>query len=178
MANLASKTGTVSFMKRLASLALAAVVTGCATFGSASITEPSSFVGVKVNETDKTTVFDKFGQPHDVFDMAGKNTWRYVYAKTSPEPFTFVLGVLIWPLVVIMQTQYDITQTEFVFDESGKLTDVQTRKGEKRKGLFALGEAFTDEQKAAIERVKNEMESHEFSYSEWLGKSSLAYLAI
>lgn len=165
-------------MRKLAIGAAVLALSGCMTVGNKPITEPSNFVTLKAGTTMKEDVFGKFGQPHDVFDFGEKKTWRYISSKTSPEPITFTLGVLIWPLIVLNQTDHDITQIDFQFGVDGKLADVSTRKGEKRKGLLSISDSFSDEQKTAVERVHVEMDQCKLPFDENEAKKSLAYLAL
>lgn len=156
---------------------VAAAVAGCSTLGNQAITEPSNFLSIKVGDSDKATIYRKFGQPHDVVALGMKTDWRYIQAKTSPEPATFILGVIIWPLIIFSQTNYEISKTDFLFDTNGQLEDVSSRKGEFRKSLLSAGEGFSDNHKAAVARVKSEMESIRFPYDK-SSDMALDYLAI
>jgi len=166
------------FVAVLLSLALV----GCTTLGNMEITEASNFVAVKVGQSDRSSVYGKFGQPDDVQSKANGISWRYVQVKSSPEPATFVLGVLIWPLVLIMQTEYAITQTDFEFDATGKLVDVTTRKGEKRLGLLGAASTLSDENQAAnreaMERVRTEMGVLSLPYNHKMAEMSQRFFSI
>lgn len=166
-------------MKKILIIALIVIfVSGCTTMGNQAITEQGNFVSLKVGESGKSTIFGKFGQPHDVLEHSPNTGWRYIRAKTSPEPAMFIIGIIIWPLLFFGQTDYEISQTDFLFDASGKLVDVSTRKGDLRKGLASAGDSFSDQHKATMSRVKTEMELTNLPYDEKAAKGSLEYLAI
>jgi hypothetical protein len=161
---------------------LSIALDGCSTLGNKAITEPSNFISIKAAETDKPAIFAKFGQPNDVYDQGTKKAWRYLQTKTSPEPATFILGVLIWPLLVFVQTENDISQTDFFFDDKNKLIDVISRKGERRMGMIGMLETLSKENKAADElsvaRIKSEMEEQKLPFNDKAAKQSLRYLAL
>lgn len=164
--------------KLIAAISITVILSGCASYGSKSIAEQSNFLTVKVGQTDKQTTYSKFGQPHDVFTSGEKVNWRYIYTKTSPEPATFVLGVIIWPLAFFIQTQYEITQTDFQFDSAGNLIDVNTKKGEKSKGMSSVIDAFSKEQQEASQRVQDELRKLNLPFDEKQAKVALNYLSL
>ena len=164
--------------KILLAAVLSAFVSGCATLGSEAITQPANFMALKVGESDKGKIFSKFGQPHDVVQTMDKTTWRYISARSSPEPATFILSVIIWPLVIFMQTNYDVSQSDFIFDEKGGLIDVASKKASFTKSLLSLGDAFSEPHKAAVARVRAELDAQKLPVNQRLADNSLDSLAI
>lgn len=169
-------------VKTIIAIFLSVALIGCTTTGNMAITESSNFIGIKTGDSNKPGIFSKFGQPHDVFDQGDKKVWRYLKVKTSPEPATFILGVLIWPLVVFTQTDYEISQTDFSFNDKGALFDVTSRKGERRMGLIGGLSQNSDENKAANalakERVKVELDAQKLPFNEETKEDSLRLFAI
>lgn len=167
--------------KLIIAVAASSLITGCSTLGTTAISEPSNFIGLRTGETDKIAIAAKFGQPHDVVGFGDKRTWRYLKVKTSPEPIGFFFSVIIWPLAFIMQTEYEITQTEFSFDNNRKLVDVSTRKAEKRMGFFSAVGTLKDSKdvsEAASARVKSEMMESGLTFDDLSAQKAPVYLAI
>lgn len=165
-------------MKKLAIAAIIAstLITGCSSMGNQAVLDRNNQAAFNVGKTTKQDVYDKYGQPDDVFMFLGKKTWRYMHVKTSPEPTMLVLGALIWPLLPFQQTNYDINQTDFLFDENGNLIDSSTRSGSQTRSILVVGDMTGDKQKEAENRVKEEMLSINKPHDP--KKQSFAYLAI
>ncbi|TIC85221.1 hypothetical protein [Crenobacter intestini] len=165
--------------KSLVLVLVASLLSGCMSIGANSIREQSNFVSMKSGQTNIQDIYRKFGQPHDVVKVSDKTGWRYIQAKTSPEPATFVLGVLIWPLALAVQTNYEITQTEFLFDASNVLVDVNTRRGEKTMGIIGASKATSKEfREDPAKRVNDEMARIGASFDQKQADMALNYLSL
>ena len=164
---------------RLSTLILAvSLVAGCTSMGVQAVKDQSNFSTFRVGTTTKADVYTKLGQPDDVITFLGRNGWRYVSADTMLDPAMTVLGMIIPVLMLAAPTSFDITQADFYFDDGGKLLDTTVRKSQTSKMITSAGEAYTDKQKEAVERVKKEMGEIQKPFDVEIGKKSLAYLAI
>jgi hypothetical protein len=160
-----------------ATLVLAALA-GCTSMGNKVATERASLSSVAIGESDRRAIHAKFGQPDDVIVFANKSVWRYIKADSSPEPLSMALGILIWPLALAAQTDFEIKQTDVHFSPDGKVTEVSERSGQRRQGLQNLGSAFSDEKKLTANRIKAEMEALNLPFDEKAASAGLYQLAL
>jgi len=164
--------------KIISAVTFALVLSGCTTTGTQAIRDQSNFGALKIGATTKSDIYAKFGQPHDVFDYLGRQGWRYIHVASSPEPVTFVLGVIFFPLIALQQTDNDVSQSDFFFDDAGHLLDSTSRKSQIRQSLLSVGDSFTEKQKSSVVRIRSEMEKTNLPFDEKTANGSLAYLAI
>ena len=154
------------------------ILAGCTSMGAQAVKDQANFASFRVGITTRDDVFAKLGQPDDVIVFLGRNGWRYISADTMLDPAMTVLGLIVPVLILAAPTSFDVTQADFYFDDAGKLLDTTVRKSQSSKMITSAGDAYTEKQKEAVERIKQEMQKIGKTFDPDIAKKSLAYLAI